>query len=263
MKNVLVFCFVVLGFTSVYSQNKVSDSARRSIQPGYSNSPREGNKTYSYTVDDPKFPYNLSSWLSWQIHYPEEARREKIEGDVYVRFNIGEDGSVSHIKVVKGIKDGEMLEKEAKRLVSIMPKWTPGYDNNKPASKQVTIRISFILKDDTIAKTPPIIIDTTHEERPQFPGDFESWASHNLIYPNEARARKIEGRVYISFVVEKDGSISNVNILKGADESLDREAVRLVSSMPKWIPGKINGNPSRFNYTMPVGFLLSANPFNR
>ena len=83
-----------------------------------------------------------------------------------------------------------------------------------------------------------------------------SFISSHLKYPLVAEENGIQGRVIVSFVVEKDGSISNVKIAKGVDPSLDREAMRVINSMPRWTPGKIKGQPVRVKYTGPVNFRL-------
>lgn len=97
------------------------------------------------------------------------------------------------------------------------------------------------------------------EEMPQFPGGpsalFE-YLSNNLQYPVVAEENGVQGRVIVTFIVEKDGSISNAKVVKVVDPSLDKEAIRLVESMPNWIPGKQNGEPVRVKYTVPVTFRL-------
>ena len=77
-----------------------------------------------------------------------------------------------------------------------------------------------------------------------------------MKYPEDAKKQKIEGRVLASFVVETDGSITNVEVVKPAFPSLDAEAVRVLSSMPNWIPGKQNGEVVRVKYTVPLVFNM-------
>ena len=97
------------------------------------------------------------------------------------------------------------------------------------------------------------------EQMPSFPGGMGalmSWLSQNIKYPVIAAENGVEGRVIVQFVVEKDGSITDVKIAKSVDPSLDKEATRVVSSMPHWIAGRQNGNPVRVKYTVPVTFKL-------
>ena len=95
------------------------------------------------------------------------------------------------------------------------------------------------------------------EDMPQFPGgDVTKWLAKNTRYPMIAQENGIQGRVFVQFVIEKDGSISNVKVLRPVDPSLDKEAVRVVSSMPKWKPGKQRGKAVRVSYTVPINFQL-------
>ena len=97
------------------------------------------------------------------------------------------------------------------------------------------------------------------EQQPLFPGGpaaLMKYLSENTKYPVVAQENGVQGRVTVQFVVEKDGSISDVHVLRGVDPSLDKEAVRVVKSMPRWTPGKQNGINVRVNYRVPVLFRL-------
>lgn len=97
------------------------------------------------------------------------------------------------------------------------------------------------------------------EQPPSFPGGMaalQAYLRDNIKYPVVAAENGIEGRVIVQFVVGKDGSISNVTVARSADASLDKEAVRVVKSMPKWTPGKQNGTTVNVKYTCPVTFRL-------
>lgn len=97
------------------------------------------------------------------------------------------------------------------------------------------------------------------EEMPSFPGGQSAlmqYLGNNIQYPVEAQENGVQGRVIISFVVENDGGISHVKVAKSADPALDREAMRVVETMPKWIPGKQNGECVRVRYSVPVVFRL-------
>ena len=97
------------------------------------------------------------------------------------------------------------------------------------------------------------------EQMPSFPGGpsaLMQYLSSNIKYPVVAQENGVQGRVVVSFVVERDGSITDVNVLRSVDPSLDKEAVRVVKSMPKWNPGKQNGSAVRVKYQVPVSFRL-------
>lgn len=98
------------------------------------------------------------------------------------------------------------------------------------------------------------------EEMPAPPGGSRAlyeYFEKKLCYPIVAIERGIEGRVYVNFVIEKDGSITNVKVSQGIGSGCDEEAVRLVKSMPKWNPGKRHGQPVRVRYSIPVIFKLN------
>ena len=101
------------------------------------------------------------------------------------------------------------------------------------------------------------------EDSPQFPGGFQALLDYlhdNIKYPESCRRDSIQGRVIISFVVEKDGSINSAEIVKGVHEQLDAEALRVIDAMPKWKPGKQRGKTVRVKYAIPVNFRLDDSP---
>ena len=118
--------------------------------------------------------------------------------------------------------------------------------------------------------TPPAVVEeeeeesaqqifTVVEEMPEFPGGqgaLLQYLSKSIKYPVIAQENGIQGRVSCSFVVEKDGSVTDVQVLRGVDPSLDKEAIRVITAMPKWKPGKQRGKPVRVKYTVPVTFRL-------
>ncbi len=97
------------------------------------------------------------------------------------------------------------------------------------------------------------------ELMPEFEGGMEAFNTYlkkNLRYPQMAKEAKIQGRVFVSFVIEKDGNISDVTVLRSVHQTLDAEAVRVISGMPPWIPGRQNQQTVRVRFTIPVNFVL-------
>lgn len=97
------------------------------------------------------------------------------------------------------------------------------------------------------------------EDMPAFPGGMEAmiqFISSNIQYPADAQKQKVDGRVLVNFVVEKDGSITEVKVVKPTFPSLDAEAIRVVKAMPKWKPGYQKGQAVRVQFTMPINFSL-------
>ena len=97
------------------------------------------------------------------------------------------------------------------------------------------------------------------EEMPEFPGGelaLRTFIGKAIVYPTVAQENGIQGKVFVTFVVNKDGSVSNAKIARGVDPSLDAEALRVVATLPKWKPGKQRGVPVRVSYTVPISFKL-------
>lgn len=108
-------------------------------------------------------------------------------------------------------------------------------------------------------KHEPEKVFTVVEQMPEFPGGTEQlykWLHDHIRYPEQAAQNDIQGRVTVQFVVEKDGSIGEVKVARGKDPDLDKEAVRVVKALPKFVPGKMNGQAVRVWFTLPVTFRL-------
>lgn len=118
-------------------------------------------------------------------------------------------------------------------------------------------RLKSMAEEEEVAETE---IFTVVETSPSFPGGDEErlkFLARNLNYPAEAREAAVQGTVYITFVVERDGSISDVRVLRGIGAGCDEEALRVIKMMPKWSPGKQRGKPVRVQFNMPIKFTLS------
>lgn len=116
---------------------------------------------------------------------------------------------------------------------------------------------------DPATYTGPVSVDIEPEDiqiyaeiMPRFNGDVNKYLSENIKYPQIAIEIGLQGRVTCQFVVNKDGSIVDVEVVRGVDQSLDKEAIRVIKSMPKWRPGIQNGKPVRVKFYLPVNFRL-------
>ena len=92
---------------------------------------------------------------------------------------------------------------------------------------------------------------------PKFNGDLNKWLRKNLNYPERARESGVQGKIFIEFIVEKDGSITAAKVLRSVHPDLDREALRVVNSMPKWKPGMQRDKTVRVKFTIPITFRIS------
>ena len=121
------------------------------------------------------------------------------------------------------------------------------------------LKVDSIYDTNSDANADTDIVYDVVEVMPEYPGGMNalmSFLSDNIIYPEEAEEKGIEGRVLITFIVEKNGSVSNVEVAESVNPLLDKEAVRVVKTMKKWIPGKQNNEPARVRYTLPISFVL-------
>lgn len=113
-------------------------------------------------------------------------------------------------------------------------------------------------KEDVVEEEAPVI---RAEQMPKFGksgglDEFRTWCFQQIVYPQAAVDNGIQGSVVLSFVIEKDGTLTNIKVLRSRDRDLDAEAVRVLKSSPKWQPGKNRGKPVRVTYTLPINFQL-------
>ena len=165
------------------------------------------------------------------------------------------------------IKKDELVKEEnqVKQMDKLDEKVAVGTENKEGTKDRLA---EAVRSDIAVAAPPPPpapkpevsnkVFDVV-EEMPHFPGGaaaLQAFLSSNTKYPVVAQENGVQGRVIVSFVVERDGSITDVRVVRSVDPSLDREASRVVRSMPRWSPGKQNGAAVRVKYTVPVVFRL-------
>lgn len=127
--------------------------------------------------------------------------------------------------------------------------------NNESSQEQDIIKTLSLNSNNATADTTDTFI--TVEDMPTFPeGDITKWINQKIKYPAEAQKKGIEGKVIIQFVVAKDGSVKEIKVVRGVDEILNAEAVRVIESMPKWKPGKQRGEPVKVSFTVPISFQM-------
>ena len=165
------------------------------------------------------------------------------------------------------IKKDELVKEEnqVKQMDKLDEKVAVGTENKEGTKDRLA---EAVRSDIAVAAPPPPPAPKPEvsnkvfevvEEMPHFPGGaaaLQAFLSSNTKYPVVAQENGVQGRVTVSFVVERDGSITDVRVVRSVDPSLDREASRVVRSMPRWSPGKQNGSTVRVKYTVPVVFRL-------
>ena len=254
----------------------------------------EEDTVYQMVDQMPEFPGGMDAMMEFiasNVKYPQDAIDQGKGGRVLVSFVVEKDGYVSNPKVIKGVC--ESIDEEATRVIRAMPRWYAGMKDGKPVRVSFTIPITFKIREmDDEHNTKVKIVQADDEkghsckvetatfpdnpakekmqpdkngvyqiveEMPVFPGGEQAlmdYVSKNVVYPNEAQEKGISGRVFVSFIVEKDGSVNEVEVVRGIGGGCDEEAVRVIKALPKWKPGKMKGKPVRVSYMMPIVFRL-------
>ncbi|MGE0077146.1 MAG: TonB family protein [Bacteroidales bacterium] len=205
-------------------------------------------------------------YIAQNLKYPDIAAKKGIQGRVYVSFVVEKDGSVSNTKIVRSVDP--ILDEEVLRVVNNMPKWTPGSQNGKTVRVKFTIPAIFNLnnksQDSKGKDVSTVVVDDYEpfvvvEVMPKFEDKDDmstvyNYITQNIQYPSIAKEKGIQGKVYVSFVTEEDGRVSNVKVERGVDPILDKEALKVIESMPKWTPGYQRGKAVRVKFTIPVSF---------
>ena len=217
----------------------------------------------------------LMRFLSTKVRYPKEAEKRGEQGKAYVQFVVKSDGNVDYVQIAK-TSGSKVLDDEAVRVVKSMPRWTPAKQDGENVSSMLTLPVAFKLGDvPTVAVDAPEgkneVVDVkitavdeeiyqVVEQVPEFKGGMDAlmkYLSSNINYPQEAKDKNIQGKSLIRFVVEKDGSITDVEVARSSgNDLLDQESLRVVKSMPKWNPGKQSGRAVRTRFVLPVMFRL-------
>ena len=253
-----------------------------------------GDEVFITVEQMPAFPGGeraMMRFLADNLKYPVIAQENGIQGRVISEFIVKKDGAIEDIGVIRGVDPS--LDAEAVRIIGLMPKWVPAVNKGEKVAVRFTLPIVFRLQGGESGHSPVKeekltvgtqgnVIDeivvvgyggsksnntveevfVVVEQQPEFPGGNEAllqYLADNTEYPAIAKEHGIQGRVIVSFVVEKDGSIVEAAIERGVDPSIDKEALRVIEAMPHWKPGKQRGQEVRVRFTLPVDFKLPDN----
>ena len=198
------------------------------------------------------FADNLSSYKTPKL----------VKGKVFVQFVIGKDGIVEteNVKVISGVEP--KIDEEVVSLVKNMPKWSPGlrYESKSGKVVKVLARVSMnIPVEISIEGEKGEEVFFIVEHMPEFPGgdlEMRKFIANNIIYPKEAISEGIQGKVFVQFIIDKNGDVVSPKIARSIDPLLDAEAIRVVQSMPKWTPGSQRGKTVNVSFTVPIEFKL-------
>lgn len=205
-----------------------------------------------YTAADvsPQYMGNWDKYLEKNLKYPNSDLKDVFSGDVLASFIVEKDGSISNILIKDG-KGGDGIQSEIIRLLQASAPWMPA----RLKGKRVRFRTerSFEFK----APVEELDIFTVVEKMPEFPGGTaarDEYFARNMVIPESMVKDKVHGTVFVTFVVEEDGTISDERVLRGLNQEADQEALRLIKMMPKWIPGEQRNHPVRVQTNFPVKF---------
>ncbi|MDR2906916.1 MAG: energy transducer TonB, partial [Bacteroidales bacterium] len=262
MKKTLYILTLIIGMGSYAMSQQTVQIVDRSTRNLHQQVLQEENLAHADSVDvRAEFPggYEVyTQFLRDHIQYPQEALDSQIEGRVYLTFVIEKDGTVEKVYLHQKVAGG--CTEAVTNALAQMPKWKPGSINGELQRIGWQLDIVFRLQD-TAVLTPAdrrreraqYLIDNNfvHPDSiavlPQFPGGEQArqaFLNNNMTYPTEARWKGIQGTVYVSFIVEEDGTVTTASVHRGIGEACDMEAMRVVMKMPKWKPAIMkNGKP--------------------
>ena len=208
----------------------------------------EGTEALEMVVDEQEEEEQEEEEIVYDIQ-PEE---EQVQQDQLMNSEKFTDYAMDDEAPQEVTKTQDETEKSDVAISSVT--FDQGSDEGQQVLKQNEVVVEKVEQKEEETKIFEVV-----EQMPQFPGGdaaLMQYLSSHIKYPVVAEENGIQGRVVCTFVVERNGSITDVRVVKSVDPSLDKEAVRVIKSMPNWIPGKQNGSAVRVKYTVPVTFRL-------
>ncbi|TDD94571.1 energy transducer TonB [Flavobacterium cellulosilyticum] len=212
-----------------------------------------------YNLDEiekiPEFPGGMNEFYNF-IRKNYTAPSKTLSDKVLVRFIVEKDGSLSSFKVLKSVNYDS--DKEAVRVLSICPNWIPGEKNGQKVRCKFTLPISKLIYNYQIhtysaqQSLKGVIYNSAGmEKKPEFPGGIEKL--HEFIRNNYiAPSKGVKGNVFVTFIIEIDGSLSDIKVLRDPGYGTAAEVIRVMSKCPNWIPGEQNGQKVRTTYSLPI-----------
>lgn len=243
----------------------------------------DDNKVYKSVKQLPQFPGGekaLFEFIAKNLRYPESEKENSNTVRLLVRFVVEADGKIGEIKLLRG--GPEVFNQEAIRVIKMLPSFIPGKNEDgqdvavwynlpiifksTPVKTETSASASAPVTADADKPATKVIPDSDRpgvfrsvEKMPQFPGGemaLLEFVAANIRYPEAEAKEKQQGRVVVSFIVEADGSIGDVKILRSRGEGFDAEAIRVIKMLPNFIPGQSGGKNVAAWYNLPVIFKL-------
>ncbi len=190
-----------------------------------------------------------------QMEIPEQKPEEvQVEEEVAATQAVTEVKIVEQVDKDREVKDQEQVLENTAQLGADDHKGVEDVNRDRVVKEVVEVKPVEKPKDEGPVSMAMV------EQKPSFPGGdgaMYKWLNDNIIYPAAASEEGVQGKVTVQFIVEKDGSISHVQVVRGKHPALDAEAARVIRKMPRWTPGRNNGQPVRVTYHLPVQFKLA------
>lgn len=190
-----------------------------------------------------------------QMDIPEQKPEEvQAEEEVAATQAVTEVKIVEQVDKDREVKDQEQVLENTAQLGADDHKGVEDVNRDRVVKEVVEVKPVEKPKDEGPVSMAMV------EQKPSFPGGdaaMYKWLNDNIIYPAAASDEGVQGKVTVQFIVEKDGSISHVQVVRGKHPALDAEAARVIRKMPRWTPGRNNGQPVRVTYHLPVQFKLA------
>lgn len=162
------------------------------------------------------------------------------------------------------VREQTTVEEVNKEIIIVTPEPIPEPDPNPlPTPTPIIAPPLPPVPGPPMPPSIPVIDEHVYEiveQMPEFPGGMKAlyeYLGENIKYPEISRTNQSEGKAYVRFTIEKDGSISGIEVIKGVDKFIDKEAIKVVTSMPKWTPGKQLKKPVRVSFVLPLDFRLN------
>ncbi|MDD3555599.1 MAG: TonB family protein [Proteiniphilum sp.] len=197
--------------------------------------------------NQPEFPGGMGALMKLigdSIRYPVEAQQKGIQGRVICNFVVMKDGSISDLQIVRGVDP--LLDAEALRVLGLMPDWKPGKQRGQAVNVRFTLPVVFrlsgneskVIVDDLSVKESVLSVEAQLLPNYVYPGGedaFFRFISERIKYPVEAQEKGLQGLVNARYKIDEKGNVVDVAIEKGVGETIDREVLRVIGMMPRWV----------------------------
>lgn len=257
--------------TSVNRTDTIRDTTRQArlvLRGTLDTTDADGNKLFQSVAVQPEFPGGMTAFRKWvakNYRYPQSAIDAGVKGVVEATYVVEKDGSLTDIKILKDLSHGT-----GEALIDLLkksPKWNPGAQNGRVVRVQYKLPVGLSTENMDGRNVGLVNTDGENDTRifqsvaiqPEFKGgmeEFRKWIAANFDYPQAAIDAGVKGAIETTFVVEKDGSLSDIKVLKDLGHDTDQAAIDLLKKSPKWSPGVQNGRAVRVQYKLPIALNL-------